>query len=265
VALTLAEIQELRVQGKYRETIAAVEAWVSEGFPGTTGVLADRSPFFLEKAWAHYQLGEYDEAKKGAEAIRGFMSIRTDVGESAQRLLAHCAERQGMLEEAENLLRALNPSRARDNLYVTILIARFRQGGEVVFVDAVRLATDAMMRAPYEIVDGHILNNVAWLLYGAREDEMARPFLPILSSFTEGAIGIYEAVGAARNHLAGALFRESHIFLNIADWPKGALLAINESIALWEQLVASEGGQRYQQNLAGAQAQRDKILVRLGS
>lgn len=262
MALTLVEIQELRRQGKYRETISAVDKWKEEGFPGTIGVPADRSPFFLEKAWAHYQLGEYEAAEQDAKSIAEFMSAGTDIGESARHLLAHCAERQGRLDDAEEQLRALPSSRNRDNLYVVILVARKRQGEPVDVLTAMNLVTEALRRTPYDVVDGHIINNGAWLLYNAREQEGVRPVLPILSGLIEMAIGIYEATGTAPNHRAGALFRASNIFLDVADWPKAALLVIDESIVLWEQLVASEDGKRYQQNLEGARSQREKILTR---
>lgn len=258
MALTLQEIQGLRAQGEYRQTIAALDEWEKEGFPGTTGIPADRGPFFLEKAWAHYQLGEYAQAEEQGTIITRFLAVETDAGESARRLVAHCAERRGDLDRAENILQDVPSNPARDNLYLTILIGKSRKGLPVSPVTVMELVAAAQMRTPYQVVDGHIVNNAAWLLHGARQQEAVKPFLPILPGLIEVAIGIYEATGAANNHRAAALFRASHIF-EAADWAEGAVVVITESITLWGELVASQGGERYRQNLQGAKTQEARL------
>lgn len=268
MVFTTQEAEQLYQAGKYRELVSQWERWVEERRPqdldeNILGALVKAGVLALRAAWAYYQLGAFEKAEKLARILRSATSADVPAGESARRLLAHCSERQGRLEDAEAYLRDIPASRERDNLYLTILIARKRQGKETGVIVALNLVTEAMIRTPYQTIDGHIINNAAWLLYEAREEEAVKPFLPILVGLIESAIGIYEATGTALNHRAGALFRASHICLDVADWPKGALLDIDESITLWEQLVASEGGDRYQKNLERARAQREKILARL--
>lgn len=261
MALTLQEVQGLRVQGKYRETIAAVEEWERE-HPSGLGAPKELGPFRLEKAWAYYQLGEYDQAERWGEIVDSFINTR-DTQESVSLLLAHCAERYGDLNRAEVIVESLSASVARDNLYLTILIGKSRKGLSVSSRTVIELVVAAQMRTPYQVVDAHIINNGTWFLYGVRNQEDVKPFLPILPGLIEVAIGIYEATKAANNHRAAALFRASNIFLDVVDWPRAAMLVIEESITFWEQLVASEGGERYQKNLEGARTQREKILTRL--
>ncbi len=220
------QIEELYRTGKYREVIEA-------------------APESLRAAWAHYQLGEVDKAKALAE--------RYQTSSSAELLLGHVAERQGRFADAEMHLRTLSvKDRAAGNLYVIILVGRKRQGEEIVAVNAMTYATEAMMRAPHQIVDGHIINNVAWLLHQVREQKDVQKLLPILPGLAEMAIGIYEAVGAAPNHRAAVQYRAALIF-EAAGWLEGARTLIRQSVEIWRELVVREGGDRFQQNLRGAE------------
>jgi len=80
----------------------------------------------------------------------------------------------------------------------------------------------------------------------------------MLPGLIEVAIGIYQAVGVQKNHLAGCFFRGAQIFLE-AGWIRGANELIDESIALWEEMVASEDGERYRNNLEGARELKVRI------
>ncbi|KKW39262.1 MAG: hypothetical protein UY89_C0028G0008 [Parcubacteria group bacterium GW2011_GWA1_54_9] len=123
-----------------------------------------------------------------------------------------------------------------------------------------QLAVDAMMRVPYDVVDAHIINNVAWLLHQSRGQADVPQILPILPGLVEMAIGIYDAVGAADNHRAGVRYRAALIF-EAAGWLEGARTLIQQSVELWRALVAREGGDRFASNLAGA----EEVFRRLGA
>jgi len=227
------QIEGLYLAGKYREVIAI-------------------APISIRAAWSHYQLGELDRAGTIAQFLVLKRPDVTEEASSACLLLAHITERQGNLEGAEELLRLVPADRKRDNLYITILTAKKRRGEEIVAIDAVVLATNAVMRAPYQLVDGHIINNVAWLLHQARDQEDVREFLPTLPGLIELAMGIYESVSVADNHRAAVMYRAALIF-EAANWIEGARTLIRQSIELWRELVVREGGDRFQQNLRGAE------------
>ena len=259
MALTLQEIKDLRVRGKYRETVEAVEAWPRENSESSA---QERMAVLLEGAWARYQLGEYSLAEKDARIVASFFP-GTDAFQSAQLLMAHCAERQGRLDEAGKRLQNIPFGRVRDNLYLTILNAKKRAGQEITAIVALQLAAEAMMRAPYEIVDGHIINNVAWLLHQARDQADVRELAQILPGLVEMAIGIYQQTNAAQNHQANILFRAASIFLATPGWERPALGVDEQSIASWEQLNVSQPSERFQQNLQGARELREKIIARI--
>lgn len=264
MAISLEELEALYNSSKYREVITAYIQWRTEIEAENPD--APVNNYDLRAAWAYYQLGELDQAESLATLVATRFPAMVDglLGrgeESMSRLLlAHCAERRGNLDRAENLLKELPSLPLRDNLWLAVLIARQRNGEGIDASRVMELATAAMRRVPYQTVDGHITNNAAWLLYGAREQEGVKPFLPILPGLIEVAIGVYEATNAAQNHRATALFRASQIF-EAADWLQGALLVIRESIAKWEELVKSQGGERYQQNLQGAERQLRKLAL----
>jgi hypothetical protein len=249
------ELRGLYREAKYRELVNAV--W--------TGAEEPNDDKLLLLAMAQHQLGEYGQNLGLLMRLIEAYPNDTEIGDTARRFLAHGFLQLGRVEDAQSILATLAPSLARTNVRANELLVTARRGEALPMLEIRQMLDLAMWTAPHETVCGHIVNNLTFALYEARKREDVRPFLMMLPGFIEVAIGIYEETNAAKNHLAGSLFRASHIFLDVANWPKGALLAIDESIVFWEQLIASEGGQRYQQNLAGAQAQRDKILARLGS
>jgi hypothetical protein len=95
-------------------------------------------------------------------------------------------------------------------------------------------------------------------MHEGREQGVVKPHLWLFPGYIEVALDIYREVGAQKNHLAGCLFRASQICF-AADMLNHAHVAIRKSITLWEELCASQGGERYQNNLEGAMVQLRKI------
>ena len=257
------QADQLYEAGNYRGLVTQWERWKEERGPqdldeNILGTLVEAGVIMLRAAWAYYQLGEFEESERLAQMLKSAATADVPAGENARRLLAHCAERQGNLREAERRLMDVPLSRERDNLWVTVLIALHRDGEYIDARAAMLLATEAMMRVPYETTEGHIINNVAWLLHQARDQQDVQKFLSTLPGLIESAIGIYEATGTVQHHLAGALYRASLIF-EAANWAEGAAVVIRESIAKWEVLVASQGGEQYSEKLQGAQKQLQNL------
>jgi len=252
--LAIGEIQELRARGLCGEAISAIADWRKE----QGGLLP--TPLAIEDGWAHYQLGNYERARAIMLRLAADFSADSAVGQSARLCLAHCAERQGDLDDAQNLLDEIPPGSARDNLYVTVLIAKRRKDPDLLVPAAkvMDFIIEALKRAPYHVVDAHIINNVTLLLHEARQQKDVKPYLSSLCGLIEVAIGIYEETNAPENHRAAALYRASLIF-EAADWLEGSLVVIRESIAKWQKLVSSQGGERYRKNLNGAQEQLKKL------
>ncbi len=246
------QVEQLYSDGRYREVIAIRNKWRREN-PDEPASMLD-----LRAGWAHYQLGEFAAAEKTGADIVEHVRAGSNLANAAWLFMAHCAERQGNLEIAEARLRDIPRSRARDNLFVIVLIAQKRNGEEVPLRDALQIAIDAIMRVPHQVVDAHLVNNVAWLLHEARYEEGTKPMLPLLPGLVEMAIGMYETLAAPENHRAAAMFRAALIF-EAAGWLEGARTLIRQSVELWRALVAREGGARFQSNLRGA----EEVLQRL--
>lgn len=253
--VTNEQLDELYAKAKYREVIAAVN--VEELNPGS---LKDEEKL-LRVGWAYHQLGEYDKSVP----IMGTLILRhvsaSEIGESARRGLAHgTLQRYGDIEGADRVLQEIPPSLARDNVRMNLFLTAARKGIEIPVSEVMQMIVDTMMRVPYEVVNGHIVNNGTFTLHEARNQEGVHPYVSILPGFIEAAIGIYEAVGAAKNHLAGALYRASLIFEATGpEWLRGAREMIGNSVRLWRELVEAQGGERFQKNLDGALAQLEKL------
>lgn len=249
------QLGELYAQAKYREVIAAVN--VDEL---NSGSLEDEEKL-LRVGWSYHQLGEYDKSVP----IMGTLMLRhvpsSEIGESARRGLAHGKlQHYGDIEGADRVLQEIPSSLARDNVRMNLFLIAARKDLEIPASEAVEMIVNAMMKVPYEVVNGHIINNGALALHEARNQEGVHPYVSILPGFIEAAIGIYEAVGAAKNHLAGALYRASLIFEATGpEWLRGAREMIGNSVRLWRELVEAQGGERFQKNLDGALAQLEKL------
>lgn len=253
--VTNEQLKELYAQAKYREIIEAVN--VEELNPGS---LEDEEKL-LRVGWSYHQLGEYDKSVPimGALMLRHVPS--SEIGESARRGLAHgTLQHYGDIEQADRILQDIPPSLGRDNVRMNLFLIAARKGLEIPAGEVMTIISTALLSTPYATVNGHIINNGTLALHEAREQGRVRPYLPVLPGLIEVAIGIYKEMGAAKNHLAGALYRASLIFEAMGpEQQKVALEMICRSVNLWRELVEAQGGERYQQNLEGALTQLEKL------
>lgn len=247
---TIKEIKRLYSEGKYREVIAAV----GKNSSGEK---------LLQVAWAHHQLGEYALSMPIMEGLVERHSSVSEIGRSARRGLAHgLIQWNGDLETADAIMQQIPPGQDRDNVRVNIFIAAARKKIEIPAAKVMAIITSAINGLPYMTMNGHVVSNGALALHEAREQEMVKPYLPILPGLMDVAIGIYWETKAAKNHIAGAEFRAAQI-CRANGWLKLARLSAEESVELWQELVNSQDGARYKQNLKGAKKLTCEILFEL--
>lgn len=250
---TTTKLEELYAAGKNREVIAAVKV-EKEDLNSLEGCKR-----LALVAWAHHQLGEYEESTEIARTVSRRAPSASPAGESARRCLAHgLLQKDGAVGKADQVLQSLLPSLSRDNLRMNLFLMAVRKELEVPAGEVMAMISQALESVPYETVNAHLINNGTMVLHEAREQEAIRPYVPAAAGLMEVAIGIYEATGAAKNHVAGALFRASQIF-EVAGWLDGAQVVIRQSVSLWQELVEAQGGERFQQNLQGALDQRERL------
>lgn len=242
---TVEEIREWKKQGKNREIIAAVQ---SEEVSRNT----KNDEKLLEKAWAHHQLGEYDESLPIMSALAEYYSPLNEIGESALRGYAHgILQRDSDIHTADDVMKRIPLSMARDNVRINMMIMAVRKGLAIPAEEIMFMITNALQSVPYATVNGHIVNNGALVLHEARQQEAIKLYLSILPGLMDTAIGIYKFTKSPENHIAGAEFRAAQI-CRANGWLKLAKLSAEESVALWRDLVNSQDGERYQKNLEGA-------------
>ena len=252
---TIEELKELYQRAKYREIIAAVNV----------GELKPDSPEDEEKllqvGWAHHQLGEYGNSVSIFVSLSKRYPADTEIGESARRGWAHgVLQWTGSITKADEIMQEIPSSLARDNVRMNMFIEAVRKGLEIPASEVMAIITNTLAAVPYSTVNGHIINNGALAFHEARKQGVVRPYLPILPGLIEVAIGIYETTGAAKNHIAGALFRASQIF-EAADWKRRAIFVAEESVAIWRELVSAQDGARYQRNLEGAEKLLRELMM----
>lgn len=252
---TIEELEELYKQAKYRQiilSVANVQKLEIEDHP-------DDVRIFLQVAWAHHQLGEYDKSIPMMEEVGRYYEASGDIGESARRGLAHgLLQGRGEIGMADLVMQEIPPSLGRDNVRMNFFVIAARKGLEVPAEAVMAMITNALATMPYVTVNGHIINNGALVLHEAREQESVKPYFPILPGLIFTAIGIYRTTDTAKNHLAGVTFRASQI-CEAAGWKKLARIEAETSVELWRELVSSQGGERYRKNLEGAEAQLKKL------
>jgi len=244
------ELEDLYKQGKYRELIKTV---------GDIKCLDDAETLLMVGR-AYYQLGEYEKAKIIMEELRTLWLPTEEIGDSARRMLAHCfLQGESDINAADSLLREIPESPDRDNLRMNLMITAARKGLVIPVEVVVEIATNALESSvPATPVMGHTINNGALILYETRDRETTKPYLYLMPIFIFAAIGIYKGTNTAKNHIAAAQFRASKICeaTGNLDIARGAA---QKSVELWQELVGSQGGARYQQNLEGAEAQLKKL------
>lgn len=259
MTVTSGELKALYEQAKYKELIELVE--------NRGGILEMRfeedAEILLQQAWAYHQLGEYDKSINLFKSLVGFWTPPSPIGESVYRGLAHgYLQREGDLERADKILGHLSPGRNQDNVRMNTFIVAARKGLEIFPGEVMGIITNSLARPPYETIDGHIINNGVLVFHEAREQANVKPYLPILPGLIQIAIDIYRFTTAAKNHIAGALYRASQV-LEAAGKLGEAEMSVLKSIDLWRELVAVQGGERYKKNLEGAEAQLEKVESRI--
>lgn len=247
---TIQEIRELKKQGKNREIIATVDA---ENIVFTKRPRVEvNDEKLLEKAWAHHQLGEYDKSLQIMWDLSEYYPASSAIGESALRGFAHGRLQKDMdIEGADAILRRLPQGLTTDNVRMNQMIMAARKGLTIPAGSVISMIVNALKTVPYATINGHIINNGTLVLHEARNQEGVKSYIPILPGLIDVAIGIYEATGTAKNHIAGAEFRAAQI-CKANGWMKLGRLSAQESVELWRELVNSQDGARYQKNLEGA-------------
>jgi len=250
---TIEELNKLYAQAKYREVIDAVENKNLD-----SKILEDEKKLLI-KGWGHHQLGEYDKSTPIMEELRQRHEPSSQIGESAREGLAQgLLQWKGDLNDADKVMQEIPPSPRRDNARMNYFLQGARKGLKVPAGEVLSTITKNLSSVPYATINGHIINNGTLALHEARNQEGAKPYLALLPSLIFMAIGIYEATGAAKNHIAEAEFRASQI-CEAAGWKKNARICAETSVKLWRELVASQDGVRYQRNLEEAEAQLKKL------
>jgi len=251
---TKEEINKLYEEKKYREIVEAVDIQLLWNIRKK-----DRDEIMLTVAWSYHQLGEYDKSIPIMRDLANIYGTSSKIGEQAWRGWAHgVLQQDGDINLADEIMKLLPPSPERDNVRMNFFLIAARKGAAISASEIMTAITNALAAVPYKTVDGHIINNGAFALHEAREQEGVKPYLPILPALMFSAIGIYRATDTAKNHLAGVTFRASQI-CEAAGWKKLARIEAETSVGLWRKLVSSQGGERYQQNLKGAEAQLGKL------
>lgn len=250
---TIKELEELHQKAEYRKLIEEVEK--EKLIPGRI----EDDTKLLRKGWSHHQLGEYDKSIPIMEELRGRYEPSSEIGQSAREGLAQgLLQWKGDLKRADEVMQEIPSSPRRDNARMSYFLQGARKGLEVPEVEAINTITKYISNLPYATINGHIINNGTLALYEARNQEGVKPYLAILPGLIFAAIGIYEATGAAKNHIAGAEFRASQI-CEALGWKKNARICAETSVELWHELVSSQDGARFQHNLEGAEAQLKKL------
>lgn len=253
--VTIKEIRELKKQGEYREIIGALEGQFID--------VANKEDAekYLELAWAHHQLGEYDRSIAIMSVLTISYPASTEIGESARRGYAHgLLQRDGDVEESDKILMEIAPGLSRDNVRMNQMIMAARKGLTIPVELVMSMIVNALKTVPYATINGHIINNGVLVLHEARNQEGVKPYIPILPGLIDNAIGIYEATGTAKNHIAGAEFRAAQI-CRANGLPELAQLSVRRSTDLWRELVNTQDGARYRQNLEGAEKLQKELMI----
>lgn len=245
------ELKGLYGNGSYREVITSLAAEKLD-----PQAIEDVEKILL-MAWSYHQLGEYGSSLPIFEevmsrylgAVHGSSEWKIEL--SACRGVAHGLLQTGGvldLDRVEKIILSIPPSLELNNVYANVALVGARSGRKINVKMIVDMIFHALQTVPHEVISGHIVNNGTLALFEAKTQEDVKPYLPILPGLMEAAIGIYESTGAAKNHLAGSLYRAA-LIMEEREWSAGALTVIRQSLLLWRELVRSQGGERYENNL----------------
>jgi tetratricopeptide (TPR) repeat protein len=243
-------VEELYKAGKHREIILRVDP---NDIPST--LTGDK--IRLRLGWAHYQLGEQEEALVLFSKLVKTDLPTTEIGEGSTRGLAHIWIQKGKLSEAEDLIKKLPAGFNRDNIFINLYLAMVRKEMEIPAGDVMCFIAHAII-PPYAIINAHIVNNGSWALFQARKQPEIKELLLALPGYLEKAKIIYQEVNAQQNHIASVLYRMAVVYEYLGETDKG-LDCAEESKEIWLSLVSSQGGERYQQNLKGAEDLRIRL------
>lgn len=251
---TIEELEGLYGNGNYREVIDSLEAEKLD-----PRMIKDAEMLLL-MAWSYHQLGEYSSSLPIFERVM-FRHSGVVHGESERKIelsacrgVAHGLLQTGAvlsLDRVEKIISSIPPSLKLNNVYASVALVGARSGRKINVKMIVDMIFHALQTVPHEVISGHIVNNGAFALFEAKTQEDVKPYLPILPGLMETAIGIYESTGAAKNHLAGSLYRAA-LIMEERGWLAGALTVIRQSLLLWRELARSQGGERYENNLVNA-------------
>lgn len=249
---TIEEVRALYQQGEWQKIKESVRE------EDCVLVVKEDQEKLLMLGWAHHQLGEYNDSIPMLKHLC-WLELPTSIGESARRGLAHgLLQRDGDIEGADKIMQEIPPSLARDNVRMNMMVVAARKGAEIPTTEVMKTILNSLGAIPFATVNGHVVNNGCLALHEAREQPGVKPYLPLLPGLMETAFGIYEATGTAKNHLAGCLFRTA-LIMKAAGWTEGARTVIRQSEALWKELVQTQDGERYRQNLEGAGKLRKEL------
>jgi tetratricopeptide (TPR) repeat protein len=249
---TLEELKELYGVAKYREIIAAEDVNALDYRDNND---AEK---LLQLAWAYHQIGEYHKSLAIFEKLMSQCSSEETSWEykvymAAARGVAHgLIQTGGDFERVEVIMKIIPPSLDQDNVYVNAFLAKARRKEMISSEIVMGRINAALIAVPYKTISGHVISNGVLALHEARQQEDVKNYIPILPGLIDMAIGIYESTGTAKNHIAGAEFRAAQI-LRANGWDKFAILSAEESVNLWKELVSTQDGERYQNNLEGAE------------
>ena len=215
-------------------------------------------------AWAYHQLGDYDLSTGIFEGLVTRHRVDSELGQSARRGLAHGYYQQGKVEITRDILEELPASPGQANLRANGILEDARRGRSILMLEIQQMIGFAQWAVPYERNHAHIINNLVFAMYEARQQEEIQPYLCALPGLIEVALGIYQQVNAPKNHIAGCLYRAALIFLDFG-WLEGARTIAQESIESWEEVLVTEESPRYRENLANARKLLQQIEERIAA
>jgi len=258
------EINQLDRQKAYGKMVEYFQTRVRE--EDYSMPIGARAMFMIGNAY--HQLRDYNTSTRIMSFLIANWKADTEIGADARRMWAHgVLQRDGDIRRADAIMQEIPSSLGRENLRMNIFLESARKELIIPVGEVMAIISTALTSVPYVAVNGHIVSNGVLAIHIARGQQMAGVYLPILPGLIEAVVGIYERVGVAKNHLAGACGRASLIFESAGKgWYRGAEEFADDSVTLWEELRRGSGGESYQGKLEEAlvqQAHMKELRARL--